>query len=418
MKPDREFDTASLQKKLTNFDRQSIIRFYNLMGAGKPDKKHSEELLIKDLLDGIENAEKAASRFELFGKYLDLYPKIDVLPKNLVIKLFDHRYKKTIKNKNKSVIIDELEKLVFKESIDFNALCQNVEKYSVFYSINKIRDLDSIKYLAGKVGQEFDDDDDIKKIVKSLLVGLEYKKYSHKDLEKHLAIIKSHKKTKKTSENVGNLVKEIEFVKMYISSIEKKMELQQNEIGDIKKTISDLIGIMQSNHREIESYFDKLSKATQINSTEKLVNALRNENLKLTSFKSESFDLVNKSLKENNFSDINIFRDGLAIVIMDYLMKLTKEMEWNINLDDFYRILSEETKSLVGSMTSSVKIPLIRDAVCKRIEIEPKKFDSLLLKCREKEWLLLEVGTPIGETNVEWLDTGKNRYYYLKLKRR
>ena len=99
-------------------------------------------------------------------------------------------------------------------------------------------------------------------------------------------------------------------------------------------------------------------------------------------------------------------------------MKLTKEMEWNINLDDFYRILSEETKSLVGSMTSSVKIPLIRDAVCKRIEIEPKKFDSLLLKCREKEWLLLEVGTPIGETNVKWLDTGRNRYYYLKLKRR
>lgn len=418
MKLDQEFDTASLQKKLTSFDRQSIIRFYGLMGVTKIDKKHSEELLIKDLLYGIANAEKAVSRFELLGKYLDLYPKIDALSKNLVIKLFVHRYKKTIKNKNKIAIIDELGKLVFKESIDFNALCKNVEKYSVFASIDKIRDLDSIKYIAKKVGQEFDDDDDRKQILNKLLVGLEYNKYSYKDLEKHFAIIKSHKKTKKPSVDFGKLVQEIEILKMHISSIEKKFELQQNEIGNLEKTVSAAIGVMQSNHREIESHFDKLSNSTQINSTEKLMIALRNENIKLTSFNADSFDLINESLKSNKFSEIDIFRDGLAVVIIDYLMKLTKEINWEINLDDFYQIVSEEIKSLVGSMTSSVKIPLIRDAVCKRMEIEPEKFDSLILKCRGKEWLLLEVGTPIGETNVKWLDTGRNRYYYLKLKRR
>ncbi len=99
-------------------------------------------------------------------------------------------------------------------------------------------------------------------------------------------------------------------------------------------------------------------------------------------------------------------------------MKLTKEMEWDINLYSFYRILSEEVIAQEGSANFSVKIPMVRDLVCKRMNLEPKKFDSLLLDCREKSWVLLEVGTPIGETDAGWLDTGKNRFYYVKLLRK
>ncbi|MBP1908599.1 hypothetical protein [Methanolobus bombayensis] len=131
--------------------------------------------------------------------------------------------------------------------------------------------------------------------------------------------------------------------------------------------------------------------------------------------KPSSFDELLQALQDENIKDMSLLRDGLSIMILHYLAGVTKEIEWDVNLDQFYRILSEEVGKLGELTSSSIEIQKIFKPVRDRLNITEIKFDDLLVKCYGKDWVRLEVGTSIFDKDTKLVISGNNKYRYIKL---
>lgn len=409
------------QKRLIQCGRKFIIETYNDIGINPPDESLSDYILAEELVNSIINDNTKIEYIELISKFIDISSELESIPKNY---LFDSiplkgREKTTIKTP-KADLIHHIRKLILRDIINIEDFKKTIENASVISRVKKIRDVDAIIVLASKLGEDVDNQSDKEKLVKKIYFGLKSGKYHPEDVEKYLSSKKSKKG--KSSGKTDKLVKEVETINARVLSIEKELQIQKSMINkidakiiEIANSINQNTNVMHSYYNYIKSYFNEKEADLNIARTEKLITALRKEKLNVTTINPNLFDSLKISLNNNNIADFDILRDGLAVMTMDYIMKLTDEVDWKISLDLFYRILYEETIKLVGSANYTVKIPLIRNSVTERMNLPTEKFDSLLLECREKDWVLLEVGTPIGETDAGWLDTGKNRFYYLKL---
>ena len=407
--------------KLSQYDRKFIIEIYKDSDINPPDINVPDDFLVEELIKNIKFNDKKVDYIELISEFLDLYSEIKLIPKDILLASIHLKNQDKIPAKTiKDNLIHHYLKLILKNKINIEDFSKSIQNATIISKINKNKNIDNIVVLASKLGEEVNGTMDKAKLINRILFGLKSGKYHPEEVEKHLDNQKSNKV--KSSSIKDNLANEVKTIKSQLLSIEKESEFQKNTLKKINITIDNINNsinqnnnIMQSYHNYIKSYFEKTEANFNIGRTEKLIMGLRKEELKIGKIKPGSFDSLKNSLNDNNISDFDILRDGLAVMTMDYLLKLTKETEWKISLDLFYRILYEETINLVNSANNTVKIPSIRKSVTERMNLNSEKFDSLLLSCREKGWVLLEVGTPIGETNAGWLDTGKNRFYYLKL---
>ena len=414
-------DFSNFQERLIQCGRKFIIEIYNAIGINLPDESLSDYILAEELVNKITVDTNKVEYLELISKFLDIYTELEFIPKNYLFDLIPLKGRGGITSKtSKEDLIHHVIKLILQKRINVEDFKKSMKNASVISKIKKIRNVDAVFVLASKLGEDVDNKSDKEKLIKKIYTGLKSGKYHPEDVEKHLGDKKSEKG--KTSGKTDKLVKEVETINNRVLSIEKELQIQKGMINKINSNIIEISNsinqnsnIIHSFHNYIKLYFDKKEADLNIGRTEKLITALRKEELNVTAINPNLFDSLKISLNNNNIADFDILRDGLAVMTMDYLMKLSNEIDWKISLDLFYRILYEETIKLVGSANNTVKIPLIRNSVTKRMNLQSGKFDSLLLNCREKGWVLLEVGTPIGETDVDWLDTGKNRFYYLKL---
>lgn len=414
---------VDLQKKLLQLDRQLIIEVYRDLKINSIDEKASDRELVEKLLEKIDKSQIEEFNV-ILNYYLQLHSLLVSLTKDYLFELISPEKRGRLKKKDdfinrikdliihKEITIEEIKKRIeeIKKTNENEKILSNIlEKYQTF---------EDLKSFADNLGEKVDGLNNKADLCKKIKIGLDSGKYSSELIEKYIGEIKTEDIKLKSSKDTGELLKQIEFLKTHILSIEEEVKSQKIALLSFNNNLERTQEITRSNSNLIKSYFDKIEVNFNINRTEKLIAALRRENLSITKVNSQSFDSLKDSLKKDNISDIDILRDGLAVMILDYVMKLTKEMEWDINLDSFYRILSEEITTLGGTSNFSAKIPIVRDLLCKKMNIIPNKFDSMLLDCREKGWVLLEVGTPIGETEAGWLDTGKNRFYYVKLRRK
>lgn len=411
-----EYTKNDLIKKLLQLGRPSIIEAYKDLKINLVDDKASDEVLTEHLIRNIELDKAKIEEFKLLLEYFHLYPKMESLPNENLIDLIPVDRRGRIKKREE--FISRIKYLLLHKEIDIEQLKKKIPATVILLKIQKIKNLDDLVSLANKIGEKVDSPPNKENLINKIALGVESGKYLPEDLEKYLNEFKIKVKKPKSTESISKLLKEIESLKVHTTSIEKELEVQKNTLINLSNNIEKTQEIIRSNNNLIKSYFDKIEGNFNIGRTERLITAIRREDLNSTELNSQLFDSLKNSLKKDNISDIELIRDGLAVMTMDYIMKLTKEMDWEINLDLFYRILSEEIIKLGGTANFSAKIPVIRDLICKRMNIESKKFDSLLLDCREKGWVLLEVGTPIGETDAGWLDTGKNRFYYVKLQKK
>lgn len=414
---------VDLQNKLLQLDRQLIIEVHKDLKINSIDEKASERELVEKLLEKIEKSQIEDFNLVL-NYYLQLHLVLISLTKDYLLELIPAEKRARLEKKDD--FIQKIKYLIIHKEKTIDEFKKNIEEIKKIKENEKILDkifkkytnLEDLRSFANNIGEKVDELINKADLCKKIEIGLKSGKYSCVLIEKYIGETKAEDIKPKASKDTGELLKQFEFLKTHILSIEEELKSQKNALLNINNNIEKTQDIIRSNSNLMKSYFDKFEGNFNINHTEKLIVGLRRENLNIMKINSQSFDSLRNSLKKDNLSDIDILRDGLSVMTMDYLMKMTREMEWDINLYDFYKILSEEIVKLDGRANSSAIIPKIRDLVCKRMNIEPKKFDSLLLDCREKDWVLLEVGTPIGETNAGWLDTGKNRFYYVKLLRK
>jgi len=404
----------NLKKKILKLDEKVIFGLFNDLDIALPTVDISKENL-SDILIQKMKAKNKIENLEVVLKYLELYPVIESFSKDSLIEILGRKLRKNITSKsNKEETLMYLKQVIFEGSINSEYLERKIQIYSVVSKVKKVAKKDELVYLTKCLWDDMEDNIDKEKIIQKMITELERGKYPPDKIEGILDQIKDgHRKAK--SENINGMVEERRTLENRLLSIENLLKKQEQQIVETNKLMCEMRNFFVLNNNQMIS---DLENKFNLNNTEKLIFALRKESLNLKSLNQESFGSIMENLNQENILDIDLLRDGLAIVIVDYLMKLTKEMDWKISLDLFYKVLSEEVSGIKGSISTIVEIPKVREKVCRRMGIATEKFDSLLLKCFDVQWVNLEVGTPIGETDISWLDTGKNRFYYMKLLRK
>lgn len=408
---DREID---LKKKIVALDDKSISQLAQDLGINIQKDYPSKELLSEDIIQ--EASEKnQLEKLHLTLKFLEAYPKVDTVQKDLLVRFFPPKLRKEITSKtSKEELISLLKDSVINKSLSIEQLNNKSSIYAVISKVKKVNKDKELVSLSRCIWGITDENVKKDEIIKRIASELERNELQAEKIEKCLENIKiqtQNNKPKSTNEAIN----EARSLNAKVLEMENRIKLCENSISELNISIKKLIYTVESNNQYVRSFFENVDKNVHIDDTEKLISELRKEDLNLISFKKNSFNALLESLRKQNISDMDLLKNGLAVVIIDYLMKVTKEIEWDVSLDAFYKILSKEVLMLKNSVDTVVEIPIVREQVCTRMNIQRQKFDSLLKECWENNWVNLEVGTPIGETDAGWLDTGKNRFYYLKL---
>lgn len=411
---DLKNNELNLKTKILKLNEEVIAELFNDLDINLPGVDVSKENLSEILIQSMKAKDKIEN-LEVVLKYREFYPIIKSFSKDFLIEVLPQKLRKNVTSKsNKEEVLIYLKQAIIEGSINSEYLERKINIYSVASKVKKITRKDELAYLTKYLWDDMEKNIDKEKIIQRITTELEYGNYPPDRVEGILDQIKDgHRKAK--SENINGMVEEIRTLENRLLSIENLLKKQEQQIVETNKLMCDMKNFVVLNNNQMKSDFEN---KFNLNNTEKLIFALRKESLNLKSLNQESFGSIMENLNQENILDIDLLRDGLAIVIVDYLMKLTKEMDWKISLDLFYKVLSEEVSEIKGSISTIVEIPKVREKVCRRMGIATEKFDSLLLKCFDVQWVNLEVGTPIGETDVAWLDTGKNRFYYVKLLRK
>lgn len=409
---------AEFKKKILEFDEKFITGLYRDLGFSFPEQSNSIEYLADFLILNLKAKNRIVDFCDIL-KYFEFYSEIESFSKEHLIAILPLKLRKDIKSKSsREDSLRYLTKLVLEGSINIEQLDRKTRIYSVVSKIKKINKKDELACLANGLWDNVEENIGKDQILKRVTTELEFGNYSPEKVEEILNRNKDSQKKAKV-ENTNVLIGKIKLLEDRFLSIEKLLKKQDQQISDINHSLKKISDNIDSNQDKTLSILESFKRMSNLGNAENLLLALRKESLNLISLEQGSFDSIKESLKKTDVSDIILLRDGLSIIVIDYLMKMTKEIDWEVSLDLFYRILSEEVSGIIkGSMSTIVEIPQVRDKVCKRMGIKAEKFDHLLLKCFDIQWVNLEVGTPIGEIDVSWLDTGKNRFYYVKLLRK
>lgn len=213
---------------------------------------------------------------------------------------------------------------------------------------------------------------------------------------------------KKPSIDAVELMDKIISISNKIELIEKQIRHDGEKIDTMERKISELTDLASIKLH----YLDNLKTS----SIEGLLKELYKQKLHIDYANPSSFDLIRATLWKKGFDDISILKNGMLFIILNELSKSTKNLKWSDDIELFYRNIQNE---FYKNPKKSDALPIyeIRNAVCNNMGIEKESFDRQLAICFKEGWVLLELGSPIGEENVERLTLGDKNYYYLRLKR-
>lgn len=196
-----------------------------------------------------------------------------------------------------------------------------------------------------------------------------------------------------------------------------KLEAIANKSKEDLKDLNEKLDKIISTEDVILNKMKDIEKQNELKDMEKLLLAIHEEGAHIPKITANSLNQLKCKINEKGIDDSTILWNGMATIILMQLMDVIHKIDWDIDLELFYQVVTDVFQENVNSL-GSADIPDIRRNVCKRINLSKEKFDEALLQCKEKNWVQLDIGTPIGIKEPEWLDTGKSRFYYLRLKRK
>ncbi|MBU4502303.1 MAG: hypothetical protein KKA79_06910, partial [Nanoarchaeota archaeon] len=204
-------------------------------------------------------------------------------------------------------------------------------------------------------------------------------------------------------DEISSLKQELSNIKKDVNVNNEKIDELDSNIQNLKESISDLSTTIRKNYT--------------IDNMENLLKIIRTERTHIDKLSPNSFDSIKKNIREKGYKDENILREGLAIMVLDYLIDASKKLQFEEDIELFFKVLSEtlpkETKLL-----DSAPIPAMRRIITSKLNITHEDFDRMLVKCFSNGWVFLEGGSPIGESDVKYLTIDDKKYYYVKLKRK
>lgn len=216
-----------------------------------------------------------------------------------------------------------------------------------------------------------------------------------------IAIQKPRIDANELMDNIISINNKIELIDKQIRHDGEKIDSMESKILEITNLVSAKLNNL-----------DKLKTS----SVESLLKELHKEKLHYDFADPSCFDRIRANLLTKGFDDINILKNGMLFIILNELSQSIKNLKWPEDIELFYKNIQNE---FYKNPKKSDALPIyeIRNAVCNNMGISKESFDRQLAKCFKEGWVLLELGSPIGEENVERLTLGDKNYYYLRLKR-
>ncbi len=282
-------------------------------------------------------------------------------------------------------------------------------------SLNKITKPDLLK-LTDELGINWRNKKGTKKpdIIDIVIKRIENKGLNEDTLKAAISkiIINKPKKEKiaikKPRIDANELMDKIISINNKIELIDKQIRHDSEKIDFIERKILDIITLASTKLQDL----DKLKTS----SVEGLLRELYKEKLNYDFTDPSCFDLIRADLLHRGFDDANILKNGMLFIILHELSQSTKNLKWPDDLELFYKNIQNE---FYKNPKKSDALPIyeIRNAVCNNMGIGKESFNRQLAKCFKEGWVLLELGSPIGEEKVEHFTLGDKNYYYLRLKR-
>lgn len=375
-----------------------------------------EEIKTK-LIEYTEQNESAVQKIKLFFRFNNFSSDFNSINKLYLKYLIPRKFQSSIKKSStKEEILSQIHTLFSTEKIAEDELKLKLEIYKTVVNFDKIKEKGQLDLLSINIWPDMNEQLDKKQLNIKLRTDLERGSLSPEEVNKHIESLKSKsKQSVSKSDNTNELLSEIQSLNAKVSLLENEIKKQNERISNFDKLGSQILNNLDILNNSMDSHFLGLKDNFSIGSTENLLKSSQKKLINNDLKKPSSFDELLQALQDENIKDMSLLRDGLSIMILHYLAGVTKEIEWDVNLDQFYRILSEEVGKLGELTSSSIEIQKIFKPVRDRLNITEIKFDDLLVKCYGKDWVRLEVGTSIFDKDTKLVISGNNRYRYIKL---
>lgn len=399
--------------QLENNDQKELFSLLNF----ELKSNLSEEETKAELIKFANRDENSARKVELFLKFQNFSTDLDIISKHYLQYLVPQKLQSSIKQKsNKEEICSQIRNIFVKEKITEDELRHKIEIYKTVVNVEKIRDKSQIELFAINVWPDISEKIDKKQLLKKLSTELEHGRLTPEHVKKHLGSKSGKPKSSRSkSDNTRELVDEIRLLNAKVSLLENEVRIQNERISKFDILGNRLIENIAILNNSMDSHFSGFERKSIVGPTENLLKSTQKKFIDNDLSKPSSFDELIKGLRSEKIDDLSFLRDGLSIMVLHYMANVTKEIEWEVSLDQFHRVLCDEINKLGDLTSSSIEIQKISNPVSDRLNITDKKFDELLVKCYEKDLVRLEVGSPIYDDNPRFVRSGINKYFYVKL---
>ncbi len=310
----------------------------------------------------------------------------------------------------KSFIINRLINEVPSEKLLSNSIVLNemIEMFNKMTSslttILKKLSLENLKTIYKELKKEDIPKTSKKEIIEELVTNIGLSKVWETKTFKRQLKPKSPSKT-----YLRNIRKEVVALRQSMEHAQKKNN--ENLSNQLDRLSNDLTNILTQ-------IFD-LKSNFQIGEhlkTEDFLRTFYNQSLDIE-YPPSPEDIVNISKNlEKNYGTLrwNLFLKGLDVLTLHYLLVNIKSLKWKPLTADFLRITREEYEKIKG-VGGQAEIPELRTNVCTRMNLSHKIFDEMLTDLWKNGSVRLDVGAPIGISEVKYLKTnGGNLFFYVK----
>jgi len=203
-----------------------------------------------------------------------------------------------------------------------------------------------------------------------------------------------------------------------IVSIEEKIINLNNTI----KTQNDLVNEKTIEIKnELENLTNKIISLTKYQENMNKLSVLP-KNIKLLihrlsqieEYTYESIEQLINNLRADGLSENEIHN---TLLLLSTMQVLNFQKILPMNLDLFYSKLTQLVNQ-ISTTKITISIPEIRNHLSKNLNLDFNDIDRYIIACYRRQWISLELGSPIGENNPQHLVVDGGRYYYLKLIRK
>jgi hypothetical protein len=409
-------EVPNLIESVFELDDNDKKELFSLIGFQIQTDQTDKEIKA-ELAEYIGKNKSASHKICLFLQFNNFSSDLNNINKGYLKNLIPRKSQSSISSKStKEDMCSQIRELFVNETIIEDEFKNKLEIYKTIVNFEKIKNKGQLDLLAVNIWPDLNEKLDKKQLNIKLRTDLEHKRLCPEQVNKHIESLKStSKQSVSKSDNTNELLSEIQSLNAKVSLLENEIKKQNERISNFDKLGSQILNNLNILNNSMDSHFLGLKNNFSIGSTENLLKSSQKKLINNDLKKPGSFDELLQALQDEKVEDISLLRDGLSVMILHYLAGITKEIEWDVSLDQFYRILSEEISKLGELTSNSIEIQKIFKPVRDRLNITEIKFDDLLVKCYGKDWVRLEVGTSIFDKDAKLVISGNNKYRYIKL---